>query len=247
MTTRYQFDPRALVLSTGILSLIPFVDLSELTLLTGGCGILILGVLVGIRPDRIILRTRKIAWFAATIVVLQSATSAGSVIFGFGGILFTTQGVVRGLELSASLAILLWGSTVLLWSTPSSKLVEAFETWLRPFQIRLHRIVMIINLTMNLVPSLVLRTHHLGLSFRSRGIDIESSFRRRVNFLLSAATPLFASSARAASRLAIAMESRGYDPTVVRSSLVRLRFSPHDWILLTITLAVASAAVLAEA
>jgi len=95
-------------------------------------------------------------------------------------------------------------------------------------------VVMLVTVTMNLIPALVLQARRLALSFRSRGVDVESGIVKRIRFLSSAALPLFASTSRTATQLATAMESRSYDPSASRTTFIHLRFGINDWLLLTL-------------
>jgi energy-coupling factor transport system permease protein len=244
MTKSVQLDPRAKISGIGIVALMPLLHPTPGTIAVGGTGCLIAGALLGIPLLKLIVRTKRVFWFAVTIILLQAATVEGSVVLTTAGFFITQEGLVRGLELSACLVILLWGSTILMWSSPPERLVAAFETWLRPVSRWYGPLIMLLTVTMNLVPGLILRSRSIAFSFRSRGIDIDSGIVPRIRFYFSAAVPLFASSSRQASQLAVAMESRSYDPSTQRTSYVHLKFGVRDWIFLSVAIGISLVAFL---
>jgi len=233
-----EIDPRAKLLALGIFSAIPLFSDSWVIVAVSSASLLTAAAIQGIAPLRVLIRTVRVSWFVATILVLQALTNDGKVILALGDLIFTLEGVWKGLELSARLVILLWGSFILA-STSPERIVAAFETWLHPVRHRFGAIVMLVTVTMNLVPGLVLQSRRLALSFRSRGVDIDTGVIRRIRFLTSAALPLFASSWRASSQLAMAMESRSYDPSASRTTYVHLQFTSRDWLVLAVTVTLA--------
>ena len=186
-------------------------------------------LLIGIPLSRLILAARKLRWFILVIVGINLFTIDGVVLFRLGSFIATTEGLVRGSVFSARLVLLLWCSMLVVWTTSPAKILEAIETWVHPLRRRFGGFIMMLTITFNLVPLFIEMAHRVGLSFRARGIDIDSGPLRRLKYLSSAATPLFTASSRMSEHLAVAMESRCYDPSANRTSYVSLKFRAVDW------------------
>jgi energy-coupling factor transporter transmembrane protein EcfT len=79
---------------------------------------------------------------------------------------------------------------------------------------------------------LIQAAHKIKTAQIARGADIESGFFNRVRFAFSATLPLFASAFRSAEHLALAMESRCYDPDAERTRFGDLKMHARDWLVL---------------
>jgi energy-coupling factor transport system permease protein len=89
-----------------------------------------------------------------------------------------------------------------------------------------------ITLTVNYVPSFVRNARQIKMAQIARGADVDSGVVAQVRYAFSAALPLFISAVRTSSRLAQAMEARGFDAGFQRSQYRQLRMERRDWIVL---------------
>lgn len=239
---RTEPDPRAAILSLGIVSSLPVLAASWGAIGISGVFLVIYAFCHRIRPDELVVRASKAIWFIGFIILLNGVSRSGQVLFLAGGVAFTWEGLEQGLRISSQLVILLWGSSILLWSASPHRLIDAFGSWLRSVSDS-GSLIMLMTVTMNLVPGFVLQARRIRLSILARGMD-PTGIVNRIRFLSAAALPLFAGSTRAGQQLAIAMEARGYDPAQPRSSFSTLSFETKDYLLLAAAVATAIIALL---
>lgn len=167
------------------------------------------------------------------------AEKTGSVLFQAGPVLFTTDSVSAGIAIGLrGLAIALPGIFLLVFTDPTD-LADALAQ-------RLHlpsRFVLGALAAMRLVGLLVDEWRTLGLARHARGADTATGPVGRLRNLLGQGLALLVQAIRRATRLAVAMEARGFGSgprTWARTS----RFSRIDlWVLLYgVGLAVAAVA-----
>jgi len=228
---RWKPDPRAVLVSLGIVSSFPFLlDGWGPTLLSMGI-LLVLTVHRRI-PARILVRRMfRVTWFVVFITLVNGVSGDGHVLLTAGPVAITREGLFRGAELSVRVVTLLWGSTVLLWTVPPAGIVDAFEGFLPRRKSGETSVAMLLRVTVNLVPALIQQARRVSLSCRARGLA-PTGISGRLEFLSAVGTPLFAGIARTAHQLATAMESRCFDVSRPRSSFFPLRFCGYDWMMI---------------
>lgn len=223
-------DPRAVILALGLASSFPiFWNTWAAVALSGGF-LVTFAFLHGIRLKQLVVRTLSVSWFAAYIILINSVTKGGHILFEVSGMFVTSEGLVQGMKLSSQLVMLLWGSSILIWSIPAPRLVDAFSSSLPSGS---GSLIMLITVTMNLVPGFLLQSKRIRLSLLARGTEL-SGIRNKLRFVTLAALPLFAASARTANQLGVAMQSRGYDPSLPRSSFFVLRVRREELVLIAV-------------
>lgn len=134
------------------------------------------------------------------------AEKTGTVVFEAGPLLFTSDSVAAGIAIGLrGLAIALPG-IYLLVSTDPTDLADALAQKLRlP-----HRFVLGALAAMRLVGLLVSEWQSLGMARHARGIGADSGPLTRVRSFLGQSVALLVQAVRRATRLAAAMEARGF-------------------------------------
>ena len=157
-------------------------------------------------------------------------TLSGDTLFEVAGLFATRGGLVTGLVLSAKIVLMLWTSVIFVSTTSIAGVMDAIETIGRPIRRRFGPVIMVMNLTLNFVPTLVHTAQRIKIAQIARGADVDSGFPRQLHFAFSAALPLFASAFRSSEQLALAMESRCYDPSMERTHFSTVRMTAVDWL-----------------
>ncbi|MCC3268472.1 energy-coupling factor transporter transmembrane protein EcfT [Arthrobacter gengyunqii] len=141
------------------------------------------------------------AWGTALL-----AEKTGTVLLDAGPVLFTSDSVAAGIAIGLrGLAIALPG-ILLLASTDPTDLADALAQKLRlP-----HRFVLGALAAMRLVGLLVSEWQSLGMARHARGVGADSGLLTRVRSFLGQAVALLVQAVRRATRLAAAMEARGF-------------------------------------
>ena len=126
--------------------------------------------------------------------------------------------------------------TLLTLSTQSVLITKALDFYFYPLKlikIPIHIFTMIITIAFRFVPTLVDEASRIFKAQASRGMDFKNgSIKTKINSIIVLIIPLFVSSFTKADDLANAMETRGYDPYLKRTSYRSWNFGWFDFIAL---------------
>jgi energy-coupling factor transporter transmembrane protein EcfT len=109
-------------------------------------------------------------------------------------------------------------------------MIDGIEEALRPLRRHLGPLMQVLTLALNFVPLLLQSAQQIKKAQVARGADIERSLLLQIRFAMAAAVPLFAMAFRSSEQLALAMESRCYDPHAERTHYGQLKFRATDWL-----------------
>ena len=127
-------------------------------------------------------------------------------------------------------------------STKPMDLTKGLEWWMAPLnliKIPVHIFAMIISIALRFIPTIIEETNRIMKAQESRGIDFtHGSLKNRFRGIVALIIPLFTSAIERSEELANAMEARGYDPKMKRTSYRKLKFHWCDLFGLLIGLAV---------
>jgi len=173
-------------------------------------------------PALLLARIRGTALFLALILIVSGFSGSGNVVASVAGHYLTKEGMESGLAQVSRLLIVLWGATLLVWSTPVEYFIDVAERWTRR---RGHPLIAAGTIALNYLPLLIARARRINTARAARGLRearwISGTAIARV---AGASVPLFAAALRDADALAEAMESRCFDAisprTPFRSSAI---------------------------
>ena len=155
----------------------------------------------------------------------------GNIIFKLFFIKITDYALSLILKMSLRLIILLFACSLVTFCTSISQLTNAFINILSPFKkfLPVNEIAMIFNITLRFIPVLSEEFNLILKAQKSRLINFDDKniFRRAKNYL-TILIPVFILAFKRADDLAIAMESRCYNPNAKRTTLNTLRFQKLD-------------------
>lgn len=148
-----------------------------------------------------------------TSVIAWQFYIKGQVVARLGPITLTHQGILYGLSSGMRVASTVVLGTLFLSVTRIEELTVALVRLGIP-----HRIGFVISITARLVPLLTLTLGSIIQAQTARGLDITTRNPiQRVRRLFPVLVPFLVFSMRHASRLAMALEAKGFRPTGVRS------------------------------
>lgn len=123
-------------------------------------------------------------------------------------------------------------TTILTSTTSSSEITCAIEWFLTPlkiFKFPTQIISLTISLALRFVPTLLDESYRIMNAQKSRGVDYNKGFlTRKIKSITTLIIPLLVSCFSKSDELAIAMDSRGYDPYSKRSRYRMLKFNLRD-------------------
>jgi len=164
--------------------------------------------------------------------ILNLFMTGGEVIFKWGFLVITKEGLKRAIFLVIRLMLLIIGSSVLTLSTKPISLTDGIEYLLKPlkkFKVPAHELAMMMSIALRFIPTLLEETDRIMKAQMARGADFESgNIFRRAKSLIPILVPLFISAFRIAQDLAMAMEARCYRGGDMRTRLYAMKIAKTD-------------------
>ena len=167
-------------------------------------------------------------------VVFNIILTPGEVLWRFGIIKVTREGLVLAGRMAIRLVYLVIGSSIMTLTTTPNQLTDGLERLLRPLnkiRVPVHEIAMMMSIALRFIPILMEELDKIMKAQLARGADFESgNFLHRLKNMLPILLPLFASAMRRANELAYAMDARCYHGGEGRTKMKPLRYGYRDMI-----------------
>ncbi|PKK39692.1 ECF transporter [Clostridiaceae bacterium JG1575] len=156
----------------------------------------------------------------------------GAPLFSFGFLRIYREGVNLALFMTLRLVFLILGTSLLTLTTSPIELTDGLEKlfsfWKR-FGFPAHELAMMMSIALRFIPTLLDETDKIMKAQRARGADFDSGgLVKKAKSLIPILVPLFISSFRRASDLAMAMEARCYRGGEGRTRMKRLAYARRD-------------------
>ncbi len=186
-------------------------------------------------PIRFITRGLKpiLVIMLFTVALNIFMTPTGDVIWRFGILKITDDGLITAGKMAARLIMLIMGSSLLTLTTSPIALTGGIERLLKPFRkigLPGHEIAMMMSIALRFIPTLMEETDKIIKAQTSRGADFESgNIFHRVKAMIPILVPLFVGAFRRADELALAMECRCYNGGENRTSLREYAYKRVDF------------------
>lgn len=172
----------------------------------------------------------------------------GTVIWQLGFLKITEEGLQQAVFIAVRLLLLIFGTSLLTYTTKPMALTDGFEAVLRPFTklgVPAHEIAMMMSIALRFIPTLLEETDKIMKAQQARGADFESgNLLHRAKALIPILIPLFVGAFRIAQDLAMAMESRCYRGGEGRTRLHPMKYRRADRIAYVVILLFAAAIIL---
>ncbi len=191
-------------------------------------------------PMMIIKGLRAMVFLILFTVTLNVFFSPGErVIFEYGIVHVTSEGLVTAVKMALRLILLVCVSSVLTLTTSPIELTDAIEFLLHPLKVikvPAHEIAMMMTIALRFIPTLLEEMEKIMKAQSARGADFDTGgLVKKAKSLVPILVPLFISSFRRADELAIAMESRCYRGDVNRTRMKIMRLEQRDYIAIATT------------
>lgn len=167
-----------------------------------------------------------------TVILNVFVTDGETVLFNYGIITITLEGIILAIKMCVRLIMLIVGSSLLTLTTTPIELTNAIERGLMPLKkigVPAHEIAMMMTIALRFIPTLLDETDKIIKAQQARGADFETgNIINRAKSLIPILVPLFVSSFRRAEELAMAMESRCYSGSENRTKLNVMKYKKVD-------------------
>lgn len=157
----------------------------------------------------------------------------GEVLWKFGFLKITKEGIKMACFMGLRLIYLVVGSSVLTLTTTPNQLTDGLEksmAFLNVIKVPVHEIAMMMSIALRFIPILVEETDKIMKAQMARGADFESgNLIQKAKNMVPLLVPLFISAFRRATDLAMAMEARCYRGGDGRTKMKPLRYEKRDY------------------
>ena len=185
-----------------------------------------------------------------TVVLNMIFIRTGKVIFTFGILKITMDGVIISAKLCIRLVMLVLGSSVLTLVTSPIALTEGIEALLKPTKkigVPAHEIAMMMSIALRFIPTLIDELDKIKKAQMARGADFDTGgLVAKAKSMIPLLVPLFVSAFRRADELAMAMEARCYRGDVNRTKMKQLKYGKNDFIAYSVVIGVTILIVLSR-
>jgi len=229
----HRLDPR-----TKILCIIIYITVIFCIQSFEGYGVLAIFTAICIFSSKIPFRyvikgVKPILIFVALTAIFNLFLTNGRVLWSWGFIKITYEGLNLAIFMVLRLFFLVLGTSLLTLTTSPIALTDGIENLLSPFKkigIPAHELAMMMTIALRFVPTLLEETEKIIKAQTARGADFESgNIISRAKAMIPILIPLFISAFRRADDLAVAMESRCYRGGENRTRLKSLKMGKTDF------------------
>ena len=230
----HRLDPRVKLLGTLVFIVSLFIADSWLGYVLAAAFLALMIRLSNV-PLKFMLRGLK----AVMILLLISVgfniflTDGEHVLLKFWIIKITWEGVKQALFMGTRLIFLIMGSSLMTLTTTPNQLTDGLETglgFLKKIHVPIHEIAMMMSIALRFIPILIEETDKIMKAQMARGADFETGgLIQKARALVPILVPLFISSFRRATDLAMAMEARCYNGGD-RTKMKPLKYETRDYI-----------------
>ena len=236
----HQLDPRCKIIATLIVIVAIFLagSLPAYGLITV---FILLCFFISHLPLKLILKSLKPLWVIIILTMgIHVFTTSGTVIWQWGILHITWEGIRQGALMTARLIYLIVFSSLLTYTTSPIVLTDGIEHLLNPFRrigVPAHELAMMMTIALRFIPTLLEETDRIMKAQTARGANFTSgSIMERGRNMIPLLVPLFVSAFRRADDLATAMEARCYRGGEGRTRMHELAYTFRDTIAMIVVI-----------
>lgn len=228
----HKLDPRTKIIGTFIyiISLFLFRKFIPYLVVFGFLGLIIKTSEVPIK--HILKGLKSIMFLLIFAVVFNIFLTPGDVLWKWGYLKLTRQGLEIAGFMAIRLVLLIMGSSLMTFTTTPNHLTDGLEKIMNPLKkikVPVHEISMMMSIALRFIPILLEETDKIMKAQMARGADFESgNLIKKAKSLVPLLVPLFVSAFRRANDLAMAMEARCYHGGEGRTKMKPLQYHKQD-------------------
>jgi len=228
----HRLDPRTKFLGTIMFIVSLFLFSSFWGFLLCGGFVIFVTALARIPAGYLIKGMRPMLFLLLFMMAFSLLLTPGEVIGEWWIFSVTKEGVYTAFFMGLRLVMLIFGSSLMTYTTTPNKLTSGMESvfgFLKIFKVPVHELAMMISIALRFIPILLEETNKIMKAQQARGADFESGGAiKRAKALVPLLVPLFVSAFRRAGELAEAMEARCYHGGEGRTRMKPLKYGIRD-------------------
>lgn len=231
----HKMDPRVKFLIMVFAIVFIFIAKSMYSMLSAVLFILIC-VFVSKVPLKLYLNNLKaiLPIIIFTAIINSLYINEGKILLDWWIFTISSGGVARSIFMAIRIALLIFISSILTYTTTPNDLTDGIESLCYPLKFiglgsLVHIMTMMMTIALRFIPTLIEETGKIMNAQKARGADLESgSLINRVKALIPILIPLLIMSVRRAYDLAEAMECRCYNGGIGKQRLKKLKIKKCD-------------------
>jgi energy-coupling factor transport system permease protein len=181
---------------------------------------------------KIMLRPfRYFIWLFLLTFLFHAALTPGRVLYHIGRIFITFEGMQNGFLFSTRLFLIILFTYLFSLTSDPMDLTDGLSRLfspLRKLRVPVDDFFTIMHISLRFIPTLISQGKRIVLAQKARGLDFNVSLMRRIRHTMPLIVPIIILSIKRANDLALALESRWYEPGIARTSYVDLRLRRLD-------------------
>ncbi|MDO5649488.1 MAG: energy-coupling factor transporter transmembrane component T [Gallicola sp.] len=229
----HKLDPRVKIVAILIYMISVFLVKKFIVYLPIGAALLAVILISGIQLKFVLKGLKPLIFIIFLTLMINLLMTPGRVLYEFGFIRLTEEGLRTGLFMATRLILLVVGTSLLTLTTSPIILTDGMESLMKPLTkigFPSHQLAMMMTIALRFIPTLFEETDKIMKAQMARGADFESgNLLKRAKNLVPLLVPLFINSFRRADELATAMESRCYRGGEGRTRLNELNYEKRDY------------------
>lgn len=156
----------------------------------------------------------------------------GTVIWQFHFMEITQEGIQKAIQMTSRIALMIVGASLLSYTTTPKSMADGLErsfSFLEKIHVPVHDMSVIVMIAFRFIPIIIEELNTLMDAQAARGAKFEEgNVFQKCRGVMTLLLPLFLSTVRRASDLAMAMEARGYTGEQETSKMYPLIYSSRD-------------------
>ena len=246
----HRSDPRMKIVLMVLLIVFIFLAQNMFSLIFAAVSVLAI-LFISRVPFKLYLKNMKaILPVLIFTAIINMFYGEGDAIFSFWIFSLTVDGISRAIFMALRIALLIFISSALTYTTTPNDLTDAIESLLSPLKYlglksAVHIMAMMMTIALRFIPTLIEEAEKVMNAQKARGADLESgSLIDRVKALIPILIPLLLSSVRRAYELAEAMECRCYNGGEGKTRMKQMHLATKDFLSLTVTLVICAGIII---
>lgn len=228
----HRLDPRAKICLVLCFIITLFLGAGALSYLIIFAFLAVVVGISGISPRMVVRGLRPILFIMIFTGVLNVFYTPGDVIWQWGILQITWQGLRVAVLMIVRIMLLIIGTSMLTYTTSPIELTDGIESLLGPLKklhAPVHELAMMMSIALRFIPTLIEETDKIMSAQKARGADFDTgNILKRARALVPILVPLFISAFRRADELATAMECRLYRGDIGRTRMRQLHITRLD-------------------
>lgn len=228
----HRLDPRTKMMGVLVYIIVLFLVKNPWWYLLCLGAILILYYLAQVPVSYLLKGLKGIVLLLFFTFFFRLIATPGILLYQWGIFSVTEEGIVKAISMTSRIALMITGASLLSYTSTPRALADGLEkafSFLQKVHVPIHDMAVIVMIAFRFIPIMLEELNVLMDAQAARGAEFEKgSFIRKCKNVFTLLAPLFLSTVRRASDLAMAMEARGYTGDKLTSRMYPLTYGKND-------------------